>query len=103
MRHRRQKSANGAMAGPKMITVYGHKEILNNSSSLKQLVRFLNNFREILLWVTLFKNFLQNFDSLVNMALKGEEDDGGGGGGYLHNRDIKKILKNSFLKSVVRF
>ena len=37
-------------------------------------------------WMTLSKNYLQNFDPSINMALVN--------GGFLHYTDMKKFLKN---------
>ena len=46
----------------------------------------LKLFHRNVLWVTLFKNCLQNFDLSINMALVN--------GGFLHYMDMKKFLKN---------
>ena len=42
-------------------------------------------------WVTLFKNFSQNCDLSINMALKN--------GGFLLYTDMKKFLKNLVLRN----
>ena len=41
-------------------------------------------------WVTLFKKCLRNFDPSINMGLVN--------GGFSHYRDMKKFLKNLFLR-----
>ena len=64
------------------------REILQNSSHLKPLVRFWNNFTGVS-WVTLLKNCLQNFDPLKNMATMG-------GGGGMTRRILKKIMSNNY-------
>ena len=74
---------NGGLLAP-----YGHEEILKKSS-LKPLVRFLNNFTGMFAWLTLFK-ILRNFDPSINMALVN--------GGFLHYMDMNKFLRNLLLK-----
>ena len=48
-------------------------------------------FHRNVLWVTLFKYCLPNFDPSINMALVN--------GGFLHYMDMKKFLKNLLLRN----
>ena len=67
-----------------LITLYRHEGILKNSSSLKPLVRFWNNFAEMFIrW--LLKICLQNVDASRIMALVN--------GSYLHFSDMKEFLE----------
>ena len=67
------------------------KEILQNSSPLKKPIGIWNNFTEMFLGLTLFKNYLRNFGPSINMALVN--------GGFMHYTDMKKFLKNLLLQS----
>ena len=52
------------------------------------IMKFLKSLRNVR-WVTLFKNYLRNFDPSINIALVN--------GGCLHYKDMKKFLRNHLL------
>ena len=87
-----------------MLPISKLKAFADNNFIVAQMVQFLflrvENIVEkggnTVLWVTLFKNCLQNFDRSINMALVN--------GGFLHYTDMKKFLKKSTSpKPLVRF
>ena len=60
------------------------KKFLKNFFLQNRLSDFEIISQEYVLWVTLLKNCLQNFDLTINMALVN--------GGFLHYTDMKKFM-----------